>query len=89
MNFEHLIQELEELAQHMGIRIRFEKGDFKGGYCILKEEKVVVINKRLHEMKKASVLAQALGEIGIEQTYVKPNLREFIEDEIAKATKEA
>ena len=88
MNYLHIIQELEHLTQQLGIRIRYEKGDFEGGYCILKDQKVLVVNKRLHDVRKASVLAQALGEIGIETLYLKPIVREFIEDEWAKSIRQ-
>jgi len=45
--FEEIIQELRSVANQLGASVRFEKGDFKGGYCLLKESKVVVINKML------------------------------------------
>ena len=32
--FEALLQELKQIAQEMGANVRFERGDFKGGYCI-------------------------------------------------------
>jgi hypothetical protein len=84
MNYPQLVAELEELAGALGLRVRYEKGDFEGGYCILKDEKTLVVNKRLTEVRKAVTLAQALGEVGIETTYVKPGIRSFIEDELAK-----
>ena len=87
MNYQNLIQELEGLARDLGLQIRYEKGDFEGGFCILKDQKVLVVNKKLHDARKASVLAQALGEFGIETTFMKPNLREYIEDELAKLVK--
>jgi hypothetical protein len=87
VNYLHLIGELEELTRQLGVNIRYEKGDFEGGYCILKDQKILVINKRLADARKASALAQALGEYGIETTFVKPNLRAFIEDEAAKLAK--
>ena len=88
MNYFQLIQDLEEICRQLGIRVRYEKGDFEGGYCILEDQKVLVVNKRLNEMRKASVLAQALGEIGIEMMYLKPVVREFIEDEWAKSVRQ-
>ena len=88
MNYLQIIQELEQVSQQLGIQIRYEKGDFEGGYCILKEQKVLVVNKRLHDMRKAAVLAQALSEYGIEEVFIKPNIRTFIEDETAKLAKE-
>lgn len=87
MNYPQLIRELEELAAHLGLNVRYEKGDFEGGYCILKDEKVLVVNKKLHDMRKASILAQALAQYGIETTFIKPGLRSYIEDEVAKAGK--
>ncbi len=85
MNYPQLVAELEELARQLGLQVRYEKGDFDGGYCILKDQKILVVNKRLTDPRKAVTLAQALGEVGIETTYVKPNVRTFIEDELAKA----
>ncbi|MCX7984571.1 MAG: hypothetical protein N3A63_06685 [Bacteroidetes bacterium] len=84
MNAEYMIHELEALARNCGIAIRYEKGDFEGGYCVLKEKRLIVINKRLLPARKASVLAQGLAEVGIDEVYLKPAIREFIEDELAK-----
>ena len=50
----------------------------------MKEQKVLVVNKRLQDMRKASVLAQALSEFGLESVFVKPALRKYIEDELVK-----
>ena len=84
MNHTAIVAELEEVARQLGVQLRYEKGDFEGGYCVLKEQKLLVINKRLADARKASSIAQGLSEYGIETTYVKPSLREYIEDEVAK-----
>lgn len=84
MNQETLLNELEELAAQLGIKVRYEKGDFDGGYCILKDQKILVVNKRLFNNRKTSVLAQGIYEIGIENIYIKPAVRQFIEDEVAR-----
>lgn len=87
MNYAPLVSELEGLARQLNLTIRYEKGDFEGGYCILKDQKVLVINKRLLESRKASALAVALSDFGVETTFIKPNIRAFIEDEVAKVAK--
>lgn len=87
MNYSQIFNELEELANQLQLKVRNEKGDFEGGYCILKDQKVLVINKRLTDSRKASAMALALSEYGIETTYIKPNLRAYIEDEVAKLPK--
>ncbi len=87
MTQDQLLKELEELAEKSGIALRYEKGDFDGGFCVLKAERIIVINKRLAHQKRTSILAQAMAEVGIEEVYLKPAVREFIEDELAKVAR--
>jgi hypothetical protein len=89
MRHEEIIKELHELAQNLGVTVRYEKGDFDGGYCILKAEKILLVNKRLHPRRKASVLAVGMQEIGLENVFIRPAVREFIEDEVTKTLHEA
>ena len=89
MKHEILIQELQDVATQLGVTIRYERGDFEGGYCILREQKILLVNRRLFPARKASVLAIAMHEIGLEDMYLKPAVREYIEDEIAKVARSA
>jgi len=81
--FEEIIQDLKLLAAQLGAEVRFEKGDFKGGYCLLKENKVIVINKLANLQKKVMILSMALKELGIDKLYLTPKMREII-DEMAE-----
>ena len=87
MKNEDLIQELQQAAQQLGVMIRYEKGDFDGGYCILKDQKILLVNKRLMPGRRASVLAVALQEIRMDQLFLKHAVRAYIEDESARAAR--
>jgi hypothetical protein len=78
--FEEVIQDLKSLAAQLGAEVRFEKGDFKGGYCLLKESKVIVINKSANLQRKAMILSMALKELGVDDIYLTPRVREIIEE---------
>jgi hypothetical protein len=78
--FESVLEDLKSLATQMGVKVRFERGDFKGGYCIVKDSKVIVINKLANFQKKVITLSAALKELGIEEMYLTPKLREVIEE---------
>ena len=78
--FEEIIQDLRSVADQLGASVRFEKGDFKGGYCLLKESKVIVINKNANLQRKAMILSVALKELGVDEIYLNPKLRELIEE---------
>ena len=78
--FESILQDLKEIATEMGAKIRFERGDFKGGYCILKDTKVTVINKLSNLQRKVIILSAALKQLGAEDIYLPPKIREVIEE---------
>jgi hypothetical protein len=85
--FEEFIQELKALAIQLGAEVRFEKGNFKGGYCILKESKVIVINKMANLQRKAMILSMALKELGIDEVFLTPRLRELINEMASEFSK--
>ena len=88
MTSEELFEALKSLAGEMGLKIRFETGNFEGGYCLLREEKMLVINRRATIPRKNRTLALGLNEYGLDHLYVSPALREAIEDEVAKSLQE-
>lgn len=81
--FEDILQDLKGLAGELGATVRFEKGDFKGGYCLLHDDKVIVINKMANLQRKVMILSAALKELGIDKIYLTPKMREVI-DEMAE-----
>lgn len=82
-----LLAELEEVVQKLGFTIRYEKGNFEGGYCLLKESRLFVINSRNEAEKRISIIARNLKEIGVDGIFIKPHLRELIESESAGKNK--
>jgi hypothetical protein len=43
-----LLKKIEEIFKEGGYSVRYEKGSFQNGFCILEKRRVVVIN-RFHE----------------------------------------
>lgn len=44
-----LLKGLEDVFREGGYTVRYERGNFQNGYCVLEKRKVVVINK-FHEL---------------------------------------
>jgi hypothetical protein len=42
---QHNLDKIEKVAEESGYVIRYERGTFQSGYCILQDRKVIVINK--------------------------------------------
>jgi hypothetical protein len=68
MNFKYTantLKKMEQLFEEARYRIRYEKGHFNSGYCILEDKKIVVINKFLDVEGKINVLAELLPELSV------------------------
>jgi hypothetical protein len=39
------LKKIEQLYREGGFKLRYEKGSFKAGHCLLLEQQVVVVNK--------------------------------------------
>ena len=76
-----VFQELEKIAEELNIRILQEKGNFNGGYCLLEEQRIIVINKVKPLEQRIRALAQAFSRFDTSQIYLKPAIREMIESE--------
>ena len=84
MKLERIIQELEAELTKMGIRVRREKGNFKGGWCVVNDEKCLMLNRRHSAEIQFSVLAEAVRSLPLDSVYLKPNVRTALEDHWAR-----
>jgi hypothetical protein len=61
----HNLKKLEELLEEVGYEVRYEKGNFQSGYCVVEARKVVVVNKFFATEGRFSVLLDIISKIGI------------------------
>jgi hypothetical protein len=58
-----LLKKIEEIFKEGGYTVRYEKGSFQNGFCILEKRRVVVIN-RFHETDaRINSMIEILGTI--------------------------
>ena len=80
MKKEKLYNEFEELAMRLGLRIINGKGDFQGGPCTVNKKKVIVVNKIKPIEQRLKILASSFNKIDLEDIYIVPALRTYIEE---------
>jgi len=59
----HFLNRLEDIFAETEYVLRYEKGNFKSGYCIIKEKKVVIVNKYYSMEGKINCLVDILKSI--------------------------
>jgi len=62
---QYTIARLEKVLTESGYIIRYERGSFQSGYCILEDKKVVVLNRFLNPEGKMNALMDIIPGIGI------------------------
>lgn len=62
----HSLQKLEVLFQELGYVIRYEKGNFNSGYCIVENRNIVIINRFFETEARINVLLDILGKVAFE-----------------------
>ena len=60
-------KKLELLLESQDYKIRFEKGNFKSGYCIIKNKKIAIINKYFTIEGKINALIEIINSINISE----------------------
>ena len=59
------LRKLEGLLAELGYVLRYEKGNFKPGYCILRDTQVVIVNKYYTTEGKINALTEILRQIDV------------------------
>ncbi len=62
---QNALDKIESIAEQNGYVIRFERGTFQSGYCILQAKKVIVINKFFQTEGRINALIDLLPQLEI------------------------
>lgn len=61
------LDKLESIPEESGYILRYERGTFQSGYCILEAKKVVVLNKFLQTEGRINTLIDLIPQLEINQ----------------------
>jgi hypothetical protein len=62
----HFQARLEDLFAESDYILRYEKGSFKSGYCVIKDKKVAIVNKYYPLEGKVNCLIDILRTVNID-----------------------
>ena len=78
------LKKIEDIFSETGFVVRFEKGNFKSGYCILKDKKVIVVNKYFDTEARINALVEILPQIEIQEELLSDESKSFYEKNLQK-----
>jgi hypothetical protein len=62
----NFLAKLEDLIAESDYILRYEKGNFQSGYCLLKEQKIMILNKFFTTEGKINALLEILKGISLD-----------------------
>jgi len=73
----HTLKKIEELFSAIEYTIRYEKGSFQSGYCIVEHRNIAVINKFFDVEARINCLLEILSTIEVEEEQLDEKMAEF------------
>jgi len=88
MNEQSILEDLLEILETNGVTVRNERlGGSGGGLCDVKGSKVFFVDTEAPSTETAALCAEAVaGIVNVEQLYMKPQVRQFVEDHCREVT---
>ena len=77
------LDKLEAIPEQAGYVLRYERGTFQSGYCILEERKVVVLNKFLQTEGRINTLLDLIPQLDINTEVLTDESRKLYADIIS------
>lgn len=60
------LTKLEDIVAESDYILRYEKGNFKSGYCVLKDQKIIIVNKFYTTEGKINALLEILRSVTLD-----------------------
>jgi len=74
------LNRLEDMIAESDYILRYEKGNFKAGYCLLKDQKIMIVNKFFTTEGKINALLDILRIITLDPTRFSERSRKLFEE---------
>lgn len=78
------LDKLEAIPEEAGYILRYERGTFQSGFCILEEKKVVVLNKFLQTEGRINTLIELIPQLAINQDLLTLESQKLYTDIVSK-----
>lgn len=82
----HTLKKIEGILKEAGYSIRYEKGHFKAGYCILENKMVVVVNRYYTLEAKINSLIEILNRIELNRDQLSDQSQKVLVDATTQKT---
>ena len=77
------LDKIERVLDEAAYIVRYERGNFQSGYCILEQRKVIVLNKFLQLEGRINTLVDIVPQLKITPEELSPEVKRIYDDILA------
>ncbi|MFL5771865.1 MAG: hypothetical protein ACJ75F_01825 [Flavisolibacter sp.] len=77
---QNTLDKIETIIEETGYVVRYERGSFQSGFCILEDRKVVVLNKFLQLEGRINTLIDLIPQLKLNVDSLTPESRKVLDD---------
>lgn len=81
---QHTLDRIEKMIHEADYQLRYERGTFQSGYCVLEDRKVVVLNKFLQIEGRINTLLDLMPQLKIVPETLSPESKKIFDEVQAK-----
>jgi hypothetical protein len=74
------LDKIDKMIEESGYIVRYERGSFQSGFCILEDRKVVVLNKFLQLEGRINTLIDLVPQLKIDPEALTPESKKWYND---------
>ena len=83
------LKKMEQLFEEANFTIRYERGNFNSGYCILDDRRVAVINRFLDMEGRINVLIEILPTINVKEEDLSTEMQKWYKRKLKQGIRSA
>jgi hypothetical protein len=77
---QNTLDKIEKVIEESGYIVRYERGTFQSGFCILEHRKIVVLNKFLQLEGRINTLIDLIPSLKLDPASLTPESRKVYDD---------
>jgi len=74
------LEKIEKIVYEAGYILRYERGTFQSGYCVLEQKKVVVLNKFLQTEGRINTMIDLIPNLQVMPDHLSAESRKIYEE---------
>lgn len=71
------LEKIQNIFEDLDYTVRYERGNFQSGYCLVEDRKIAVINKFFDVESRINTLLEILSAIEVDESVFSDKSRDF------------